>query len=390
MVKWSFLLPMMVVSETQAQSDFAWKLAPLVDKDAQGNVVFSPYSVSMALSMAYAGAEGNTAQAFEKTLGIKGPASEHHSACLALETRFGQRAPQTPAQDDSYTFRMSTANRLYAQEGAALKASFVDVLKSSYASELQRVDFLNATEPTRLAINSWVKEKTEGFIKDVLPPHSLSPAVRMLLVNAIYFQAPWQQPFEEARTSLQPFTMRDGKNKDVSMMEHGRLNVRAAALKDVEVVEIPYDVEGLSMVVLMPTVNSFDGFVKQLSAKKIEALLQQLKPETIQLRLPKFEKTVHVNLGDPLRRLGLKEAFSSRANFSGMSENESFQLSSVVHQAFIRVSEKGTKAAAATAVGSSTGPMMPFRSVNIQQPFLFVIRDSKTKAILFLGQIVSP
>lgn len=390
MMKWRVLAMILTVSEAEAQSDFAWKLAPLMDKDEQGNVVFSPYSISTALSMAYAGAEGQTAKAFAKTLGIKGPASEQHAACLALETRFRQMVQQTPSEQCSHPFRLSTANRLYAQEGAALKAPFVETLKTSYSSELLLVDFVNAAEPTRLAINSWVEEKTDRKIKELLEPGSVSDTTRMVLVNAIYFQAPWKQPFDEAKTSPEAFVLRDGKSQDVAMMNHARMNVRAAVVKGVEVLEIPFETDGLSMVVLMPKVKAFDAFSKQLNAQTFEALLQRLKPETVALSLPKFEKRVRAKLSGSLSRMGLHEAFSGRANFSGMFEKESIQLSEVVHQAFVQVSEKGTKAAAATSTEIKGGRLMQPRRVMVNQPFVFAIREAQTQTLLFLGQIVNP
>lgn len=362
----------------------------LVASAPQDNLVFSPYSVSAALAMAYGGSAGTTHDAFDRVLhlGLAEPA--YHRAMNDLDRQLasrGQGAHGTAGQP----FRLDVTNKLFADSQARFVPTYLDLLAQEYGAGVQLLELRTSPESSRIAINDWVDQKTGGYVKDLLAPGFLTSASRGVLVNAIYFNAAWAKRFETSRTSPGPFQLLDGTTAQAPMMRDPSLPTSSATVDGVEVVGLPYDGRELSLMVLMPTTGSFADWERSLTAIDIARYAAARRPETLALTIPKFTVRTSARLTGPLADLGLGIAFSDAANFTRMSVTEPLVITDVVHQAIIIVDESGTIAAAATGVGfGATSAPRPPRPVVIDRPFLYLLRDEATGAVLFLGRYVKP
>jgi len=249
---------------------------------------------------------------------------------------------------------------------------------------------VRAPEEARVTINEWVSEQTEGRIKDLIPPGAIDALTRLVLTNAIYFNAAWSRPFEEERTEDAPFYRLDGSQVTVPMMRQVE-SFGYATGEGYQAVELPYDGHELSMVILVPKEGEFETFEAALDVQRLEAILQDLRYTQVALSMPKFEIESSFSLVDALAAMGMPVAFSDEADFSGMTGSRDLTISDVVHKAFVSVDEAGTEAAAATAVimKLTSAPMEPVE-MRIDRPFLFAIRDLQTGALLFVGRVVDP
>ncbi len=251
------------------------------------------------------------------------------------------------------------------------------------------MDFVTSAEPSRLAINAWVEDKTEDRIKDLLFEGSIRSSTRAVLVNAIYFNAAWKVQFQEGATQSDAFHGVNG-DKNVPFMRNGDLSVPNATVDGTEVVELPYDGEELSMLVMMPPQGGLRALELSLTNAKLDDYRGALQASALELSMPKFEITVTSNLKEPLTNLGLGPAFEG-ADFSAMSKVDDLAISGVLHQAFVKVNEKGTEAAAATAVIVDRTTSIPVaRPVVMNRPFVFVIIDKATSAVVFAGRVTEP
>lgn len=370
-------------------TDFALELYRRLAAETPGNLFLSPQSISVALAMAYAGAAGATADAFERVLHLGLPAAAYHRAMNDLDRQLTSRGQGATAADGQ-PFRLTIANQLFAERTFRFQAPFLDTLALEYGANVRLMDFVSAPDPSRVQINTWVSDRTEGRIADLLPPGSVSSDTRAVLVNAIYFNASWAKQFDPAATSPKPFHALDGSTPSVPTMFDGQLPARGATVDGVEVVALPYDGRELAMVLLMPPAGQFEAFEQQLTAAKLSALLAATQHEELALALPRFEFRTSKSLAAPLSRLGLGPAFSEGADFSAMSTDARLALSDVVHEAFVKVDEQGTEAAAATAVIVGVTSVPVIRPVTVDRPFLFAIRDEATGALVFVGRVVNP
>jgi serpin B len=356
----------------------------------EGNLFFSPASIAFALSMTYAGAAGDTATAFRDTLHVTLDEARYHRAMNDLDRQLESRGSGATGADGQ-PFRLGLVNQLFAQKGFPFEAPFLDVLAQEYGADVRLLDFVTATEAARVAINEWVARETEDRIPELLAEGVLDALTRAVLVNAIYFNAAWDIPFRESATASRPFTLLDGTIASVPTMWNGDLPVRAAQVSGVEVVELPYDGGELSMVLLVPPAGEFLAFERQLTAAGLQAMIAALGPEHISLTLPRFEVRTSASLRAPLVQLGLGVAFDElAADFSRMSAGADLCVKDVVHQAWVKVNEAGTEAAAATAVVVGVTSLPVIRPVAVDRPFLFLVRDHATGAIVFLGRVVRP
>ena len=359
--------------------EFAWALYHQLP-GREGNVFFSPYSISQALAMVYAGAKGATADEMAAALSFRLPAARVHPAFNALARGL------EPDSDD--VFRLAIANSAWGQAGKHFEDAYLETLARYYGAGLQLTDFAARPEPSRVAINEWVEEHTERLIKDLLPRGSITSLTRLVLANAIYFKGDWETPFEKERTSPGEFTRLDGSTAQAEMM-HGQGTLRAARADGVTTVELPYKGGSVSMLVLVPDAGTFDRFVAGMDAAALGAVEDALRARTVALALPKFEFSYDAGLRPPLEALGMTLAFTpDAADLSGMDGTRELYVSDVVHKAFVRVDEKGTEAAAATGVivGATSAPT-DVLEVTVDRPFLFLIRDGETGAALFVGQV---
>jgi len=356
--------------------------------DAEANQFLSPYSISLALAMTYAGAEGSTEAAMQEALHyVLG--EDTHVAFNALERALADRGEQPDIKEGS-RFQLHVANALWGQQNFAFLAAFLDTLALNYGAGMRLVDFVKGPEAARQTINRWVEEQTEERIKDLLPEGSVNGDTRLVLSNAIYFNAAWMNPFEEGMTVDAPFHLIGGSTIDVPMMrQQERLGY--AELPGVVAVEVPYVGGDLSMVVLLPAGGQFQPFAAELDEEQLGDILEAIFYTEVQLDLPRFEFESAFELRKSLSALGMAEAFAERADFSGMTGKPELFISDVYHKAFVSVDEEGTEAAAATAVvmALTAAPAQPVQ-VTVDRPFLFVIRDVPTGAVLFLGHVVDP
>ncbi len=354
----------------------------------QTNVVLSPTSIALALAMARAGARGQTAAEMDTVM--HGLASDDNAAWLnaldqALATRSGTFKDDSGA-DLAVALRI--ANAPFGQQGMPLEKSYLEALASRYGAGLRLVDYVAATEAARKLINGWVDDQTEHRIPELLVPGVLTSDTRLTLVNAIYLKAPWLTPFPAESTTPGTFTRADGSTVEVPMMATSAA-MRHAAGTGWRAVEIPYIGGSLAMTVIVP--DDLATFEQALTAEQLASITGALAETQVSLTLPKFSIETKAQLGDVLKALGMPSAFDDRADFGGITKAEQLAISDVIHQANIDVDEKGTEAAAATAVvmRATAAPAEPV-TVKVDRPFLFALRDVPTGAILFLGRVGDP
>lgn len=368
------------------QNDLAFDLYRELTKDGE-NLFLSPVSISTALSMTYAGAAGTTAQAFEQVLGSGLAAADHHRAMNDLEAQLSSRG-QNASGTDGAPFRLNMTNQVFAQQGFPLEVPYLDTLALEYGAGLRLMDFAGAPEPSRVAINAWVAQKTEDRIKDLLSPENITTDTRLVLVNAIYFNAAWKHVFEESLTADGDFHSPSGL-KSVPLMHQPLLKTRAAQVNGTEIFEMPYDGDEMSMVVIVPPAGGMAALEASLDAATFNGYVAALSSEALNLKFPSFEARTQASLTQPLQSLGLGVAFSGDADFSAMTPR-GVAISDVVHECFVKVNEKGTEAAAATAVivGETSAPLT--RELVVDRPFVFAVRDNATGALAFVGRVVDP
>jgi serpin B len=375
---------------------FALNLYQVV-REKQGNLLFSPLSISIALAMTYAGARNNTEAQMGATLHFNLSQSRLHSAFNALDLALNSRGEGGPGSEGE-GFRLNIVNATWGQDDFPFIPEFLDVLAINYGAGMYIVDFIFNPESARLTINDWVAEQTNDRIEDLLPPGSITIDTRLVLTNAIYFYASWALPFNKDRTRDADFFLIDGSAVTVPMMsltgssgENGE-TLKAASFDGYQTVELPYQDEELSMVIIIPDTGRFFEIEQGLDAEMLDQVVGALAPGHLDITMPKFGYEFDFSMKDTLIRMGMPDAFDmGRADFSGIvniQETQRLFISDVVHKAFISVDEDGTEAAAATAV--IIGIVSVPTSITINRPFIYFIRDIETRAILFIGRVLNP
>ncbi len=371
----------------QSINSFAEALYRQIQSQAggSGNIFLSPASISTAVAMTYAGARGETATQIAAAL--------HYTLdANTLAGDFGSLiADLNSAGQGNYS--LSLADALWGQQGFSFLAPFLNLMQADYGGGLQQVDFQNATEAARQTINNWVAQETNNKIQDLIPEGMLDPLTKLVLTNALYFKGQWATPFNANLTQNAAFTLGSGSQVQVPTM-HATESYRYMQSDGFQVLELPYAGNRLVMDVLLPSAGSGPAGldVSQLPAD-LSGWLQGLTSQQVEVSLPKFQMTTQFNLNQQLEALGMTDAFGPQADFSGISTNP-LNISSVVHKAFIDVDETGTEAAAATGVGmifaAIAMPITPSVVFNADHPFLFLIRDTQSGSVLFMGQVADP
>ena len=353
-----------------------------------GNLIYSPYSISLALAMTYAGARGETESQMAQSLHFISQ-DELHPAFNALDLQLAERGK--PASDEETPLQLNIANAVWAEQTYPFLQSFLDTIALNYGAGVRLADFINQYEAVRKEINDWVSDQTEEKIQDLLPEGVLSPDTRMALVNAIYFKADWLSPFKAESTRDAQFHLLDGSEVTVPMMYDSTF-VPYAVGDGWQAIELAYQGETAAMDIIVPDEGRFEEIESGLDSQTVSAMLSGLQPTSLALGLPKFEYESQFGLVDQLKALGMTDAFEADlANFSGMSERNDLYISEVIHKAFVAVDEKGTEAAAATAViVDVASAQISEISLIIDRPFIFIIRDIPTGQILFIGRVVNP
>ena len=366
----------------------------------EGNLFFSPYSISTALAMTYAGAKGETREQMAQALCFPTspdilkklrPARESMTQ-EEFARAFGLIVKDLNARGGQDKYELRVANALWGQEDYKFLPDFVRLVEEQYGGALREVDFVRATERARQTINAWVEKQTNDKIKDLISPGVLDAMTRLVLTNAIYFKGNWATQFKEDRTREAPFTLLDGGKVQAPMMNQ-KEQFGYMETDGLQGLEMPYVGEELSMVILLPRETAGIGDLeKELTAEKVAEWLGTIHKRDVIVSVPKFKMTSKFNLGKVLRAMGMTAAFSENADFSGMTGSGDLFISAVVHQAYVDVNEEGTEAAAATGVVMRLTSAAPERIpvFRADHPFIFLIRDKVSGSILFLGRVMNP
>ena len=372
----------------EGNSAFAFELYQAL-KGEEGNLFYSPYSISLALAMTYTGARGETAEQMAATLKFMLEQERLHPAFNWLDAELAKRGEGAEGKDGE-GFRLNIVNAIWGQKDYEFLPDFLDVLAENYDAGLRILDFITETEKSRLSINDWVSDQTEGRIEDLIPPGAIGALTRLVLTNAIYFNAAWEYPFDKKMTADGRFYFLDGGQVTVPMMKQTE-SFGYTEGQGYQAVELLYDGGELSMVILLPEDGKFEAFEDGLQAEQVEDIISGLQLTEVTLTMPRFEFDSEFSLKDTLPEMGMPIAFSSSADFSGMNGNRELSISDVLHKAFVAVDEAGTEAAAATAVIMElTAAPEPPVEVTIDRPFIFLVRDIETGAILFVGRVMNP
>lgn len=368
-----------------ASNAFAGDLHARLAKTA-GNLFYSPASIALAVGIAREGARGKTATEMDAVLhlGGKPPGTLGDLSGIATGSGDGVSAPE-----------VRVANKLWVDGSMKLDPAFAAITRTKYAASADNVDFAGAPDPTRLTINGWVATQTKDKIKDLLPPGSVTRDTRLAITNAIYFKGTWRSKFDPKQTAPAPFFVSATSSHPVPMM-HQSTSVRFGEADGAQVFELGYagpaDKPGMSMVVILPKDRAGLPAVEDAIARKgfapfVSAMKQT---EESEVWLPKMKMTISFALGDTLKAMGMPTAFGDGADFSGIAAGGGLRISHVIHKAFVEVDEKGTEAAAATAVLMTTESVHVPPSFRADHPFLFLIKDDKTGAIVFVGRCADP
>jgi serpin B len=372
----------------EGNSAFAFNLYQAL-REKDGNLFYSPHSISLALAMTYAGARGETEQQMADTLHFILSQDSLHSAFNSLDIELGKRGQEAQGKDGE-GFRLNIVNAIWGQKDYSFLPAFLDVLAQNYGAGLRTLDFIKESENSRVTINDWVSDQTEGRIEDLIPQGAIDALTRLVLTNAIYFNAAWEYPFNEDMTAEGPFYLLDGEQVTVPMMKQTE-SFGYTEGEGYQAVELCYDGGELSMVIFLPEAGQFEAVEQGLQAQCVDTIIKGLQHAEVTITMPQFEFDSDFSLKDTLAGMGMPIAFTENADFSGMTGNRELFISDVIHKAFVSVDEKGTEAAAASAV-IMTLSAMPSQlvEVTIDRPFIFLIRDIDTGAILFVGRVLNP
>ncbi|MFB0552413.1 MAG: serpin family protein [Phycisphaerae bacterium] len=368
-------------------------------RSKEGNLFFSPYSISTALAMAHAGARGVTEAQIASVLHfpvIAKPGTELSSKLIPdrqqFASVFGKIIEDLNNRGKKGGYELRVANALWGQKGYGFLEDFLGLIKNNYDGRLNEVDFVRAAETARKTINTWVEKETNNKIKNLIQKGVLDSMTRLVLTNAIYFKGNWARQFKEDRTKEAPFTLADGRKVDVAMMNQ-TAEFKYMEAESFQGLELPYVDDELSMIILLP--KEFDGldeFEKTITAENLSKWMDELNNREVRVSVPKFKMTSQFGLASVLKSMGMTDAFSANADFSGMNGKRDLFISAVIHKAYVDVNEEGTEAAAATAVTMKLTSVGPARIPVFQadHPFLFIIRDNHSGSILFIGRVMNP
>lgn len=372
-----------VKTVVQGNIEFALDLYKKL-RTTEDNLFFSPYSVSIALAMTYAGARGNTetqmAQALHFTLDQK----RLHDAFASLEANL-------KIVQKRGNLLLKVASALWPQRGYPFLEEFLTLTKECYGVLITPVDYSDP-EAARREINAWVKEKTQGKIRELIPSGILDSLTRLVLTNAIYFKGSWASKFWKELTERAPFRVTSSEEVEVPLMTQEDM-FRYGEDDDLQILELPYVGNDLAMIILLP--KKVDGLVEleaALTVENLEKWTSNLWERTVRVFLPRFKISSGFVLSDALASMGMPDAFDmNKANFSGMDGKENWlYIAAVLHKAFVEVNEEGTEAAAATAVATMAGGVSPPSVFRADHPFVFLIREKSTASLLFLGRVMNP
>lgn len=357
-------------------------------RSENGNLILSPYSISLALAMTYAGARGETGSQMAQTLHFASQ-DQLHPALNALDLQLKEKPVNL--DKDQEPLQLNIANAVWVEQTFAFLPEFLDTLARNYGAGVRLADFINQPNQERITINNWVSDQTEDKINDLLPEDSVGPDTHMVLVNAIYFKADWLDQFDANDTYDVPFNLLDGSQVDVPMMGQG-MYIPYASGDGYQAVELPYAGSTAAMNIIVPDSGRFEEIESALTYDMLEDIFEEINQTSVMLRFPKFKFESSFALPDALKQMGMSDAFDrGKADFSGMTGGKDLFIANIIHKAFVAVDEEGTEAAAATAVimEATSAPMWDVTLV-IDRPFIFFIHDLQSGQILFIGRVLNP
>ena len=379
-----------------ANNQFAFDFYSELDKSEQGNVFYSPYSIFAALAMTYEGAKGQTADEMKSVF--------HFPESSTLRPNFAAIYNNINKKDKEY--KLSTGNALWVQQDYVFLEDYLISVEDFYGGKAANLDFVKETEKSRQTINSFIEEQTNDKIKDLIPQGVLSPMTRLVLTNAIYFKGTWEWEFDKSDTRDQDFKITPTNIVKTQMMhmDPDKARFNYSETENMQILELPYKGEKISMLILLPKqgeeydfetskIITFDYTLEdiELSAEKLNEYKSQMQETKLDaIYLPKFEFDTKYFMKDTLSAMGMPTAFGDAADFSGMTGNLDLFISQVIHQAYVKVDEKGTEAAAATAVVMRETAAMPRDIFRADHPFIFIIQEKETGNILFIGRMSNP
>jgi len=357
-------------------------------RSQNGNLILSPYSISLALAMTYAGARGETESQIAHTLHFAAQ-DQLHPAFNSLDLQLEKKPLNIDKNQEP--LQLNIANAVWAEQTFSFLPEFLDTLASNYGAGIHISDFVNNFEPARKEINDWVSQQTQDKINNLLPENSVNADTRMVLVNAIYFKADWLDQFDPNNTHDMPFNLLDGTQVSVPTMNLG-LSIPYASGDGYQAVELAYAGQTAAMEIIVPDAGRFDEIESSMTKDTLDEILGNMNDASALLSLPKFKFESSFSLPDSLKGLGMTDAFDAdAADFSGMTGKKDLFISDVIHKAFVSVDEKGTEAAAATAVlMEAAGARLMDVNLMIDRPFIFLIRDLSSGQILFIGRVLNP
>ena len=378
-------------NQIDSNNEFAFDLYSEL-KSKSGNIFFSPFSISTALAMTYGGARTDTEKQIAETLHFQ-QRPIAHKAFNKLDLSLSEQSKESKTENKKGGFKLEIANSIWAQKDFKWLPAFLDLLKINYGAGIFTADFIRETEKYRLKINSWVEEKTHDKIKDLLQPGVLNDMTRMVLVNAIYFYGQWLLEFDKENTRDGDFTLLDSSKIKVPLM-HQTEEYFYTENDLFQSLEMRYKDCDLAMLVLLPKIEKFSELESKLDNVLLKDAIYKLESREVILTFPKVKMDAQFELAQTLAAMGMSDAFNpDNADFSGMDGARDLFISHVIHKAFVAIDERGTEAAAATAVLMElTAAPAPTEPVEFKadHPFIFLIRDKQTGSILFLGRVLDP
>jgi serpin B len=371
--------PENIISVTAANNRLALDLYRRL-REKEGNIFFSPWSISSAMAITLEGARGETEREMRTVLNL--PGEERRPAFARFYNEINRKEKR---------YELDMANAFWAQKDFHFLDSYFDVIKKYYGGNVENLDFIGDTEGSRKTINRWVEGKTKEKIKDLIPQGAIDGQTRLVITNAIYFKGQWIKQFDQKNTQESEFRVTPDKAVKVQMMNLQDAKFKYTEDETVQILELPYAGEELSMLILLPKEDSPDKVESTLVAEKLDEWRVSMKEEQVDVYLPRFKLETKYSLIETFKELGLKQAFDpGQADFSGMTGRRDLFISKIIHQAFVEVNEEGTEAAAATGVVMTLTAMPTKKIFMVDHPFIFIIMDRTTGAIFFLGRVANP
>jgi serpin B len=343
------------------------------------NIFFSPYSISVAMAMIYEGARGNTSDEMRAVLHFLEDDDVRRSAFAWLYNNLNKNKD----------YLLSTTNALWAQEGYKFLDEYFDLMGKYYMGKITNLDFISETEESRVTINTWVEENTNGKIKDMIPKGSIHDLTRLVLTNAIYFKGTWLKQFDKSDTKDRDFKVDQDNTIKVPMMSIKEERFNYASAPGFQILEMPYKGEKLSMLILLPYEGNMDYLEDSLTLENLSYWRNNLYQRSMDIFIPKFKFETKYDMKETLIDMGMITAFTPLVpDFSGIDGTNDLYLDFVFHQGFVEVNEKGTEASAATSGGTAATGIPP--TFNADHPFIFLIQEMETGNILFMGRVSDP